>query len=56
MIESLVGGHDDFVTAVAFSLHDGNILSSASTDNTVVVWNIKGGQPIYVFPDSHSGK
>ncbi len=51
MLKSLVGGHDDFVTSVCFSLHDPNVVASASTDKSIIVWDVKRGKPIYVFND-----
>ena len=46
-----MGGHDDFVTSVCFSLHDPNVVASASTDKSIIVWDVKRGKPIYVFND-----
>ena len=52
MKKTFEGGHSDFVTSVAFSVHDPNSLASSSTDKTVVVWNVKAGKPTYTFTEA----
>jgi len=49
--KKLEGGHSDFVSCVAFSLHDPKILASSSTDKTVVVWDIATGKVVYKFTE-----
>lgn len=44
----LSGGHADGVYRVAFS-RDGQSVVSASTDRTLVLWNIQTGQPVRRF-------
>jgi WD40 repeat protein len=53
--KKLEGGHTDFVTCVAFSKHDPNVLASGSTDKSVVVWSLKAGQPIYTLGGDYHG-
>ena len=46
-------GHTDWVNAVAFS-HDGSLLASASSDQTVRLWDPRTGQEVQVLKD-HTG-
>ncbi len=42
-------GHQEPATSLAFS-PDGNLLASASYDNTVILWNIPDGSPAKTLP------
>ncbi|WP_242051242.1 WD40 domain-containing protein [Nostoc spongiaeforme] len=47
-------GHQDIVSEVAFS-HDGKILASASSDNTIKLWNLTTGKKILTLTGHQSG-
>ncbi|GBD00079.1 hypothetical protein HRbin17_02615 [bacterium HR17] len=43
-------GHEDTVTALAFSPQETRLLASGSTDGTVWVWDIDKGEPVVKHP------